>query len=76
MEKGVLELHWAATLQQRKIERSGFFSWIATDKLEFRDWSVVQRRLGSGEIAFFQQRIIRVKEVKAKVFMKVGWWLV
>jgi len=30
------------------------------DKLEFTDWSEVQRRLGSGEIAIFRQRMIIV----------------
>ena len=40
MEKGVLELCWAAPIKTRKIERSGFFSyWTTTDKLEFTDWS-------------------------------------
>ena len=37
----------------RKIERSVFFLLDPTDKLEFTDWSEVQRRFGSGEIAIF-----------------------
>ena len=35
-----------------------FFSWTATDKPEFTDWSEVQQRFGSGEIAIFRQRMI------------------
>ena len=31
------------------------------DKLKFTDWSEVQRRFGSGEIAIFQQRMMFVK---------------
>ena len=32
-----------------------FFYWTTTDKLEFADWSEVQRKIGSGEIAIFRQ---------------------
>ena len=32
-----------------------FFYWITTDKLEFTDWSEVEQRFGSGEIAIFGQ---------------------
>ena len=35
LEKSVLELHRAATIKPRKIERSVFFYWTTTDKLEF-----------------------------------------
>ena len=35
-----------------------FFYWTTTGKLEFTDWSEVQRRLGSKEIAIFRQRMI------------------
>ena len=30
-----------------------FFYWTTMDKLEFTDWSEVQRGFGSGEIAVF-----------------------
>ena len=53
LEKGVLKLLWATTIKPRKIERSVFFYWTTTDKLEFTDWGEVQRRFGSGEIAIF-----------------------
>ena len=43
LEKGVLELQRAATIKPRKIELF-FFYWITTDKLEFTDWSEVQRK--------------------------------
>ena len=32
--------------------------WTTMDKLEFIDWSEVQRRFGFGEIAIFQQRMM------------------
>ena len=51
LEKGVFELNWAATIKLRKIECSGFFYWTTTDKLEFTDWSQVNRMFICGEIA-------------------------
>ena len=38
LEKGALKLSQAATTKTRQIERSGFFYWTTTDKLEFKDW--------------------------------------
>ena len=35
----------------------GFFCWTTTDKLEFTDWSQVNRMHGCGEIAIFRQRM-------------------
>ena len=55
METGVLKLHQAATIKLRKIECSVFF---LLDKLEFADWSEVQRRIGCREIAIFRQRMM------------------
>ena len=41
--------------QQRQIERSVcFFYWTTTDKLEFTDWSQVNRMNGCGENAIFR----------------------
>ena len=77
LEKGVLKLCLAPTIKPRKIEHSGFFFyWITTDKPELTDWSEVQRRLGSREIAIFRQRmiimpppgIIRVKKIQSCLF--------
>ena len=34
---------------------SFFCYWTTTDRLEFTDWSEVQQRFGSGEIAIFRQ---------------------
>ena len=58
LEKSAFELFRTATIKPRQIERSGFFYWTTTDKLEFTDWSEVQRRFGSGEIAIFRHRMI------------------
>ena len=44
MEKGDLEFRRAAMIKPRKIERSGFFYWTTTDKLEFTDWSEVPEK--------------------------------
>ena len=56
MEKGALELHWAATTKSRQIERSVFFYWTMMDKLEFTDWSRVRLMFVCGENASFRWR--------------------
>ena len=55
--KCVLKLSRTTPIKPRQIERSGFFYQNTTDKLELKDWSEVQHRVGSGEIAIFLQRI-------------------
>ena len=50
----------------KKIERSVFFYWTTTDKLEFTDWSEVHRRLGSGEIAIFRLRGLKTPPTMTK----------
>ena len=54
-EKCVLELCRTAMITPRQIECPGFFYWTTMDKLEFTDWSEVQRWFGSGEIMIFRQ---------------------
>ena len=43
LEKGVLKNRRAVMIKPRKIERSVFFYWTTSDKLEFTDWSEVTR---------------------------------
>ena len=42
-------------LNQERYSALFLFYWTTTDKLEFTDWSEVQRRFSSGEIAIFRQ---------------------
>ena len=64
-EKCVLELCRTAMIKPRQIERSVFFYWTTTDKLEFTDWFQVNRMLGCGEIAIFRPRM---KKLALKLF--------
>ena len=50
------------------------FSWTATDKLEFTDWSDVQWRFGSGEIAIFRKRMIITRFEEKMVQSAISVW--
>ena len=54
LEKDVLELRSTATSTLRKIERSVFFYWTTTDKLNFRAWSWIHQMFGCGENVILQ----------------------
>ena len=58
LEKGALKLRRAMTTKLKQIECSVFSSWITTDKLEFTDWSRVQRMFHCGEKAILRWRML------------------
>ena len=60
LEKCAFKLGWTAKIKPRQIERSGFFYWTTTDKLEFTDWSQVNRMFSCGEIVIFWHRMMFV----------------
>ena len=49
-KKCALALNWAAKIKPGQIKRSGFFSWLPTDKKEFTGWFEVNQMFGSGDI--------------------------
>ena len=63
--------------QLNREERSGFFSyWTTMDKLEFTDWSQVNRMNGCGEKAIFRWRKMFVPPPplsRVKVSLKLDW---
>ena len=59
LEKRVLELCLAATIKPRQIERSGFFYWTKTDKLEFTDYTLV---LSLPDVRLWRKRNSQMEE--------------
>ena len=52
LEKCILELRQTATIKPRQIERSVFFYWTKTDKLEYKDWFEPNRDLVLEKLRF------------------------